>query len=220
MKDASTGGDNCAIRENGRSLGAYQIMEAYYNDAVEFNPRLRDERQTYENVWGKGGSDYSEEVIMSYMGRYATPKRLGRDPTYEDIARIHNGGPCEYERNGTIPYWNKVKSRLSNENNKQVLSGIVCNPVCNTGECCNITGVCNCLTKNSRELQPCNSNGLEVSGMSVAAETTIIVVAEGYGLYVVVGSASAIIIYWLLPTLSGILVLHTHQTTYTCMKLK
>jgi hypothetical protein len=32
------------------------------------------------------------------MKKYATAKRLGRAPTVEDIARIHNGGPNGYKK--------------------------------------------------------------------------------------------------------------------------
>lgn len=53
------------------------------------------------------------------MQRYATVKRLGRVPTVEDIARIHNGGPNGYKKTATTPaqklklknldkYWAKV----------------------------------------------------------------------------------------------------------------
>ena len=34
-------GDVCAIDDNGRSIGAYQIMRGYYNDATEFSTALR-----------------------------------------------------------------------------------------------------------------------------------------------------------------------------------
>ena len=93
MKQVESTGDPCTVGDNGRSLGAYQIMQAYYNDAFGYNPRLGDDGRTYNDVWGIGSEAYSEEVISSYMGSYATQLRLGREPTNEDIARIHNGGP-------------------------------------------------------------------------------------------------------------------------------
>jgi hypothetical protein len=46
------------------------------------------------------------------MARYATQKRLGRSPTYEDIARIHNGGPSGHKKSATDGYWLKVKKEL------------------------------------------------------------------------------------------------------------
>jgi hypothetical protein len=46
---------------------------------------------------------------MAYMDRYATAERLGHEPTIEDIARIHNGGPDGYKKSSTDKYWEKVK---------------------------------------------------------------------------------------------------------------
>ena len=46
------------------------------------------------------------------MERYATKIRLGHDPTDEDIARIHNGGPNGYKNPNTVQYWEKVKKYL------------------------------------------------------------------------------------------------------------
>ena len=39
------------------------------------------------------------------MCRYATEARLGRPPTYEDMARIHNGGPNGFSSDRTRNYW-------------------------------------------------------------------------------------------------------------------
>ena len=50
--------------------------------------------------------------MQSYMNRYATEARLGRKPTNEDIARIHNGGPNGYKKESTLKYWKKVEKCL------------------------------------------------------------------------------------------------------------
>lgn len=105
----------CAVGDKGKSLGPYQIMRAYYIDAVQFNPSLADDGRTYEDVAGPGGYAYSEDVIRSYMGRYATRERLGHwPPTNEDIARLHKGGPRGPNKIDTLKYWNKVKKCLEN----------------------------------------------------------------------------------------------------------
>ena len=101
-----------AVGDNGRSRGPYQISKAYYNDAVEFNPSLRDGGKSYENVSGPGSMEYSRKVIQAYMDRYATEARLGHPAKDEDIARIHNGGPNGYKRDSTLGYWEKVNSHL------------------------------------------------------------------------------------------------------------
>ena len=106
-----TGGSkdpDCAVGDNGKAYGRYQIWEVYYNDAVEFNPLL----ETWKNTKGHGSKTYSEQVMQSYMNRYATEARLGRKPTNEDIARIHNGGPNGYKKESTLKYWKKVEKCL------------------------------------------------------------------------------------------------------------
>ena len=50
--------------------------------------------------------------MRRYMRRYATPARLGRPVTQEDVARIHNGGPNGYKNPATKQYWEKVKRYL------------------------------------------------------------------------------------------------------------
>ena len=50
------------------------------------------------------------------MDRYATVERLGRKPTLEDIARIHNGGPNGWKKKSTDAYWAKVKKELDSYN--------------------------------------------------------------------------------------------------------
>ena len=148
IKQVESRGDPCAIGDNGRSLGAYQIMQAYYTDALEYNPRLGDGGRTYSDVWGIGSEAYSEEVIASYMGRYATPGRLGRQPTNEDIARIHNGGPDGYKRTSTVSYWERVETELARQRSgRQMLDGSnQCSPACTVGQCCSSTGSCDCLS--------------------------------------------------------------------------
>ena len=41
IRCVESNGDVCAIGDNGRSIGAYQIMRGYYDDALEFSSELR-----------------------------------------------------------------------------------------------------------------------------------------------------------------------------------
>ena len=101
-----------AVGDHGRSRGPYQIMEDYYNDAVQHDPSLRDGGKSYKNVSKSGSMEYSRRVIQAYMNRYATEARLGHPATDEDIARIHNGGPNGYRKDSTLGYWEDVKEHL------------------------------------------------------------------------------------------------------------
>ena len=87
-------------------------MEGYYNDAVQYDPSLRDGDKSYDNVSGPGSMEYSRKVIQAYMNHYATVDRLGHPATDEDIARIHNGGPNGYRKDSTLGYWEDVKKHL------------------------------------------------------------------------------------------------------------
>lgn len=95
-----------AVGDNGNAIGVYQIWKSYWKDA----------RQT-SSIGGVYNDcftpDYADRVVRAYMKRYATEKRLGREVTQEDIARIHNGGPNGYKKNATVKYWKKVQKVLN-----------------------------------------------------------------------------------------------------------
>ena len=55
----------------------------------------------------------ARKIVRAYMARYATEKRLGREPTYSDVARMHNGGPVGFRKSVTDGYWLKVKKELA-----------------------------------------------------------------------------------------------------------
>ena len=116
IKYVESGGDENAVGDNGDSIGPLQIQKNYYKDAVEKNPALQSGKYkdyVYEDCKGPGSFEYSRAVAESYMSRYATEARLGRPPTYEDMARIHNGGPNGYKEESTVEYWEKVKKILN-----------------------------------------------------------------------------------------------------------
>ena len=105
MRVVESNNNPSAVGDNGNAIGCYQIWENYWIDATEFS--------------GIGGSysdcfdcQYAHDIVVAYMNRYATENRLGRPVTFEDVARIHNGGPNGYKRESTKKYWKKVEARL------------------------------------------------------------------------------------------------------------
>eukprot|EP01024_Parvocaulis_polyphysoides_P076415 TRINITY_DN99270_c0_g1_i1.p1 TRINITY_DN99270_c0_g1~~TRINITY_DN99270_c0_g1_i1.p1 ORF type:complete len:128 (-),score=24.88 TRINITY_DN99270_c0_g1_i1:4-387(-) len=104
-----------AVGDDGQSLGPFQIKKEYYQDAIEFEESLVEEGD-YQNV---RDVVYAEKVVIAYMKRYATFERLGREPSFEDIARIHNGGPNGYNNPHTQPYWEKVLAVLNSLEDKK-----------------------------------------------------------------------------------------------------
>jgi hypothetical protein len=89
------------------SCGPYQIKEAYWKDARLKGGDLMGD-------WKKCTATFpcSEAAVQGYMERYAVTSRLGHNPTCEDFARIHNGGPNGFKNPNTIAYWGRVKKCL------------------------------------------------------------------------------------------------------------
>jgi len=110
-----SGGSLNAIGDKGKAIGPMQIHEIYYKDAVQHDPSLQSGKYagyTYNNCKGEGSLEYSKDVARAYFNRYATPGRLGHDPTDEDMARIHNGGPNGYKWDSTKEYGRKVLDKM------------------------------------------------------------------------------------------------------------
>ena len=98
--------DPNAVGDGGDSIGCYQIQKCYWLDAKEFS----DLDGTYLDCYNRG---YADRTVRFYMARYATERRLGREVTQEDIARIHNGGPNGYKKECTKKFWKKVEVVLN-----------------------------------------------------------------------------------------------------------
>jgi len=100
---------NCDPTKIGKAneIGWYQILPCFWIDALEHNPSIGG---VYEDV--AKNKEYAEKCILAYWDRYATIERLGREPTDEDRARIHNKGPNGYKKESSIDYWKKVKALL------------------------------------------------------------------------------------------------------------
>jgi len=103
--EVESNGDCSKIGKVGE-IGCYQIRECFWIDALEQDPSIGG---VYEDCINK---EYAEKVMLAYWERYATEKILGREPTFEDLARIHNGGPNGCKKKATVVYWLKVKQCL------------------------------------------------------------------------------------------------------------
>jgi muramidase (phage lysozyme) len=100
-----------AVGDNGNAIGVYQVWDSYWKDATEFSGI----RGVYKDCYNP---NYADRIVRSYMKRYANEKRLGREVTMEDIARIHNGGPRAVwatgkKKNNLDAYWVKVQKELN-----------------------------------------------------------------------------------------------------------
>ncbi len=100
------------IKEAGewQAIGAYQLHKIYVDD---YNMILKSYKgksvyspalyYTYQDRWDKWKS---RQMVHIYLRYYSENK------SFEQMARIHNGGPNGYKKESTKPYWLKVKARL------------------------------------------------------------------------------------------------------------
>jgi hypothetical protein len=106
IRQVETGGETNPEASNGdggASIGPYQIQRSYWSDAVDHDPSLVANGQTYQNV---RDAAYAERVILAYWSRYA------KSWDNETLARIHNGGPKGHRKAATLKYWAKVQKEL------------------------------------------------------------------------------------------------------------
>ena len=95
MMVESSGNDK-AVGDNGASHGPLQIQKACVIDANEWRKarglsQFRFPQDCYDR-------QKAEQIMLSYLHRYATENRLG--------------GPNGYKIQATVKYWNKVKKEL------------------------------------------------------------------------------------------------------------
>ncbi len=100
------------ISGNNGELGPMQITEQYVDD-INRIANFSGERFKYAD---RQEMDYCRTMSLVYWDHYATTERLGHEPTIQDLARIHNGGPNGWKRASTLDYWRKVKVELDKEN--------------------------------------------------------------------------------------------------------
>lgn len=94
---------------NGKtSQNIYQITERFVDDV---NRISTDEKFVYSDRYDRKRSERMMEIYwVYYVARYIDA--TGRDPTWETLARIHNGGPDGWKKYATKLYWRRVKELL------------------------------------------------------------------------------------------------------------
>ena len=97
--------DDNAVGDQGRSIGRYQIMRAYWQDATEYDKTIGGK---YEDV---RNPVYAAKVMRAYWRRYARAAYEAGD--FETLSRIHNGGPKGHKKQATVGYWRKVQRELA-----------------------------------------------------------------------------------------------------------
>ena len=102
-----SGGNNAAVGDDGKALGCLQIQQCVIDDVNEIYGTHYKHKQALEREY----SVWICKLYLSYYGKIYT-KRTGKQPTYEILARIWNGGPHGYKKSATYKYWLKVKEEI------------------------------------------------------------------------------------------------------------
>lgn len=101
---AESRGIDCAVGDNGKALGRYQIHKIYVNDVN----RIAKTNYTYDDRLDAEKSLAMVKIYLDYYGRRYTIL-TGKPVTDEVMARSHNGGPDGFRKQSTVAYWNRVK---------------------------------------------------------------------------------------------------------------
>ena len=96
-----SGGNDNAVGDHGRAIGALQIHAAVVRDVN----RIHGTRYTHAGMARRADA---VAVATLYLGTYATRERLGRPVTDADRARIWNGGSNGWRKAATVGYAERV----------------------------------------------------------------------------------------------------------------
>jgi len=107
-----SGGNDNAVGDKHLAEKAYGCLQIRKPCLEDVNTRFRTLHKPVDCL---GNRKLSVWVLKSYMSMYATPKRIGRNPTLEDMARIWNGGPGGWRNPRTEGYWRKVLRELEKQ---------------------------------------------------------------------------------------------------------
>lgn len=100
--------------ENGvTSRNMYQLTRIFLDDCETLTNSVIKDDVVYDR-------QAAEQLMFIYWRHYGEryEKLTGKKPTYEVLARIHNGGPRGYEKKATLGYWARIKTALEKGVNK------------------------------------------------------------------------------------------------------
>jgi hypothetical protein len=105
LEQVESGGNPNARGDGNRAWGILQIWEVVIIDVNRVHRTSYVHKDAFDPAKAR-------EICRLYLGIYCTAKRLGRQPTMEDAARMWNGGPNGHRKTATISYWQKVQRAL------------------------------------------------------------------------------------------------------------
>ena len=99
-----SGGRLDAVGDRGKAIGPLQIHKIYWIDAVSYDKTLAPPDYKYEDC---KKLEYAEKIVVAYWNMWAS-----KNASWEELARVHNGGPKGFTNIKTMPYWIKVKAEM------------------------------------------------------------------------------------------------------------
>jgi len=100
-------GNPAAINKKENAIGLYQLRQIYIDDVN----RMHNTSYTLDDAWNPV---IAEEIVKLYISSWLDKRDLNY--TYQNAARIHNGGPNGYKKDTTLYYWKKIKLELERLN--------------------------------------------------------------------------------------------------------
>lgn len=105
LVQVESNGNPRAVGDNGKALGCLQIWQCVIDDVNQVSRVKYTHADAFDPAKARA-------ICRAYLAHYGTAKRLGRQPTDEDFARIWNGGPAGWKKQSTKSYWKKVAAVL------------------------------------------------------------------------------------------------------------
>jgi hypothetical protein len=114
-----SGGNDMAIGDGGRALGPLQIHRAV---VVDVN-RITGSSYRWQEMTNRA---QARAVCEAYLRHYVTEKRINRNPTVADFAKVWNSGPNGFKKTVSDNYVRKFEAELmkQNENHSAKRSGV------------------------------------------------------------------------------------------------
>jgi hypothetical protein len=93
-------GNDKAVGDGGRAIGAYQIHYAYWRDSG------------VPGRWKQcRNRKYAERVMRAYWRRFC-PKALAAGD-WQTLAMVHNGGPKGHVKRTALNYWRRLRCAIA-----------------------------------------------------------------------------------------------------------
>lgn len=96
------------------SKNVYQLTQKYIDDV---NRISKTEAFLWEDRLDRCKAERMMEIYWLHYAKLYLDQ-TGRTPTWETLARIHNGGPDGWKKYGTKKYWRRVKEHMSPQEEK------------------------------------------------------------------------------------------------------